>query len=191
MTLKACSALIRALILLLATGSVLAGGNSNPLDPKDRYNDYWEEPVEWKELELALPPFPQEKNLVPIYVSAVATNQYLVDVQSLSVGPDGVVRYALLVRMSGGAENISYEGLRCETREWKTYATGRATPEGGVWMKARLSEWRPVENKPVNRHHAALSKDYLCPSGNAVRSAEEGRDALRRGGHPDVPGNRK
>lgn len=156
-----------------------------------RFNDYWEEPVEWAEAEVKPPAWPQDADLVPIYVSAVQTNQYFVDSKSVSLGPDQVVRYTLVVRTAGGAQNLSFEGMRCETREWKTYATGRATASGGQWVPARIAEWRPIENKPVNRHHAALSKDYFCPNGSSLRNTEDGLNALRLGGHPDVPGNRK
>ncbi len=182
-----------AISLAFVATSALAAVN----DPwnKPRFNDYYEEEKEWEEaVEVTPPIFPADADLLPIYVSAVQTNQYLVDTKSLSLGSDLVIRYTLVVRTSGGAQNITYEGMRCDSREWKTYAVGRRAPDttaGGLWTKARISEWRPVENKPTNRHHAALSKDYFCPNGSALRTAEEGVDALRKGGHPDVPGNRK
>lgn len=148
-----------------------------------RYNNDFEEEAPWKEAETELPAFPQDANLLEIYVSAVATNKYLVDASTLSVGSDGVVRYALVVRTSGGAQNISYEGIHCKERNWKIYATGH---RDGTWSKSRISEWRPIENKPVNRHHAALSREYLCPNGIAIVTADEGRNALRLGKHPNV-----
>jgi hypothetical protein len=99
------------------------------------------------------------------------------------VGKDGVVRYVLVVQTSGGATNISFEGIRCDAREFRLYASGHRE---GRWTKARLSEWRPIENKPVNRHHAALSRDLFCPNGVAIYTPDEGRDALRRGKHPQA-----
>jgi hypothetical protein len=68
---------------------------------------------------------------------------------------------------------------------WKHYATGNR--DGGTWTKSRAAriEWRPIENKPVNRHHAALSRDLFCPQGNAINTADEGRNALRLGVHPN------
>ena len=38
----------------------------------------------------------------------------------------------------------------------------------------------------MNRHHAALSRDYFCPGGVPIFKADEGRDALRRGKHPQA-----
>lgn len=146
--------------------------------------DLEEEPA-WKEqANVELPEFPKPENLKEIYVSAIATNSYLIDQKTLSVGTDGVVRYVLVVKTSGGATNISFEGISCKDRAWKLYATGRGD---GIWARARAPmEWRPIENKPVNRHHAALSRDLLCPSGLPIKSADDGRNALRLGKHPDA-----
>lgn len=145
----------------------------------------WEDPDEpqWQEGEAVLPDFPREENLVEFYVGAMAANRFFVDTKSISVGDDGVIRYGLVVRTTGGSRNVTFEGIRCATMEYRLYATGRAD---GTWAKARLSEWRLIENKPINRHHAALNRDYFCPGTMSIRDAEEGRAALRRGGHPDA-----
>jgi hypothetical protein len=89
----------------------------------------------------------------------------------------------LVVKTSGGATNVSFEGMRCKELTWKHYATGGSD---GTWTKSRATraEWRPIENKPVNRHHAAISRDLFCPIGSPIQTAEEGRNALRLGKHP-------
>jgi hypothetical protein len=168
------------LAALILTAPALA--QYDPSAPP-RFNNNFEEEAPWQEAETELPAFPQDANLIEFYVSAVATNTYLIDGSTLAVGADGVIRYALVVKAAGGAKNISLEGIHCKERTWKTYATGRSD---GTWTKARLSEWRPIENKPVNRHHASLSRDYFCPNGTAIATAAEGRDALKRGKHPDA-----
>jgi hypothetical protein len=137
----------------------------------------------WVEEEVEPPAFPQEANLREFYVSELTTNKFYIDASTLSVGKDGVVRYVLVVRTSGGATNITFEGVRCSSRELRIYASGR---RDGVWAKARLSEWRPIENKLKNRHHAELSRNLFCPNGTPMRSAAEGREALRLGKHPEV-----
>lgn len=144
-----------------------------------------EEETTWQELEVEPPAFPKQENLREFYVSAVATNKYFIDASTLNVGTDGVVRYVLVVQTSGGATNVSFEGIRCKERSWKHYATGRS--DNGTWTLSRAAhmEWRPIENKPVNRHHAALSRDMFCPKGNAIQTADEGRNALRLGKHPN------
>ncbi|MCX8085704.1 MAG: CNP1-like family protein [Rhodocyclaceae bacterium] len=135
----------------------------------------------WQEEVVEPPAYPEEANLLPFYVSEMTAHRFFIDGTSLSVGKDGVVRYVLVVRTAGGTTNVSFEGIRCETREFRIYATGRGDRS---WAKARLSEWRPIENKPMNRHHAALSRDLFCPGGVPIASPAEGRNALKLGKHP-------
>lgn len=137
----------------------------------------------WQEVEVQLPEPPRQDRLLPFYVSAVAENRFYVDGSSLSVGSDGVVRYVLVIVTPQGGRNVSYEGMRCETRERRIYASGRAD---GSWSKSRNNDWVRIADQSVNRHHAALYLEYFCPIGIAVRTPEEARDALQRGGHPDV-----
>lgn len=168
------------LLPCLLMGLLLSGGAFAGLGLRD---DDDPDAPKWKEEVLQLPAFPQEANLREFYVSATTTHKYYIDAATLSVGKDGVVRYGLVVRTSGGATNITYEGMRCESREYKIYATGH---RDGTWTQVRRSAWRPVENKSTNRHHAALSRDYFCPVGNAIDTADEGREALRLGKHPNA-----
>ncbi len=142
-----------------------------------------EEEKEWRELEVEPPAFPKTENLIEFYVSAATTNKYFIDASTLAVGTDEVVRYVLVVRTSGGATNVSFEGMRCKELAWKHYATGGGD---GTWTRSRAArnEWRPIENKPVNRHHAAISRDLFCPQGNPIYTPEEGRNALRLGKNP-------
>lgn len=137
----------------------------------------------WEEGEVTLPAFPNDADLIEFYVSAATANRFFIDAKSLSAGSDGVVRYVLVVTTSGGATNVTFEGIRCSARETTLYATGRADR---TWGALRAAAWRPIENKPMNRHHAALSRDYFCPGGTPIFKAEEGRDALRRGKHPQA-----
>lgn len=137
----------------------------------------------WQEEEVVPPAFPQESNLLPFYVSEMTSHRFFIDGTTLSVGKDGVVRYVLVVKTGGGATNISFEGIHCSRVEYKIYATGR---HDGAWTAARTSEWKPIENKPINRHHASLSRDMFCPSRSSILTPEEGRNALRLGKHPDA-----
>ncbi|MGE5467674.1 MAG: CNP1-like family protein [Ignavibacteria bacterium] len=136
----------------------------------------------WQEAEAKLPDFPKDEDLLEFYVSATTTNRFFIDGKTIAADPDGVVRFTMVVKTSGGATNISYEGIRCGTSETKLYATGVK----GAWVPSRVSAWKPIENKPMNRQHAALNRDYFCPASIPIRSAEEGRNALKRGKHPDA-----
>lgn len=130
----------------------------------------------WQEVAVQLPAAPKEENLLPFYVSAATDHRFLVDTASISVGSDGVVRYTLIVLTSGGARNVSFEGMRCETRESRVYAFGRAD---GAWSKSRSNQWRTVRQLDVNRHHAALFLDHFCPGGVIVQRREDALRSLR------------
>lgn len=141
-----------------------------------------DESRKWQEIDPDFPAFPRQEDLLPFYVSAATDNRFFVDGATLSVGRDGVVRYVVVIEAGGGARNISFEGLRCETKERRIYASGRLD---GTWSRSRNGEWKVIQSMSANRYHAALFFEYLCPDGSIVGSAEEARDALRRGGKGD------
>jgi len=127
-----------------------------------------------------LPAFPREEDLLPFFVSAAADFRFYIDRASLSVGQDGVVRYVLVARSALGAQNVSFEGIRCKTGAYRMYATGRADRS---WSR-RDGPWRRIEAHSVQRWHNALWREYFCPQAIPIQAAAEGVDALRRGGHP-------
>jgi hypothetical protein len=136
----------------------------------------------WQEMSVQLPAAPRKEALLPFYVSAATNNNFSVDAASLTVGADGVVRYVLVVETAGGARNVSYEGMRCLTRERRIYASGRLD---GAWSKSRNNQWEPIHDVAANRQHAALFLEYFCPGGVIVRNSEEALNALRTGIHPE------
>ena len=137
---------------------------------------------QWQEMTVLMPLAPNKESLIPFYVSAATENQFFIDGATLSVGEDGVVRYVLIVETAGGARNTSFEGMRCLTRERRIYASGRLD---GSWSKSRNNEWVQVRDAAANRQYAELFLEYFCPGGVIARSAEEVRDALKVGLHPD------
>lgn len=147
------------------------------------YHGGREEDETRKELDTALPRFPRTDDLSEVYVSAVTTNKFFIDRSTLVVAKDDIVRYALIVETGGGARNVTYEGMDCREGRWKIFGIGRSD---GTWAESRNKDWRPIENKPVNRHHAAIYRDLFCPNGAAILSAEEGINALRLGKHPSI-----
>lgn len=146
----------------------------------DFEEDY--ENKQWQEIEVQLPAAPRQETLLPFYVSAATENRFFIDGATLTVGSDGVVRYVLLVLTPQGARNVTYEGMRCLTRERRIYASGR---QDGSWSKARKNEWVRIQDAYANRQHAALFLEYFCPVGNIVQDAAEARNALIKGVHPD------
>ncbi len=135
----------------------------------------------WQEQDAGLPAFPRGEDLLPFVVSAATSNRFFVDSRSLKVDGDGVVRYVLVIESASGVRNITFEGMRCETRERRLYASGRAD---GSWSLSRNRRWEPIRDAVANRHYAALFGEYFCPFGALVRNSSEALTALRRGVHP-------
>jgi hypothetical protein len=130
-----------------------------------------------------LPAFPKRENLIEFTVGT-SDFRFFVDAASLSVS-DGAVRYTVIARSPSGVENIAYEGLRCDTLQYRMYATGR--PDG-TWV-ARLTPWRSYPRATASSWQHTLAREYFCPSNReTVASEKEAVDALRAGGHPVVKG---
>jgi hypothetical protein len=146
----------------------------------DFEEDY--ETKKWQEIEVQLPAAPREETLQSFYVSAASANTFWIDLATLSVGSDGVVRYVVLVLAPEGGRNVTFEGIRCESFERRIYASGR---RDGTWSKSRNNEWSRIKDEVANRYHAVLFQEYFCPSGVIVRNVAEAREALRLGMHPD------
>ncbi len=138
--------------------------------------DFDDDSKSWQEIKTEIPPAPQAANLVSFYVSPTATMNFFIDLNSISAGKDGVVRYTLVSKSQGGAENISYEGIRCQTYESKLYAFGQ---KDGSWSRARLSGWKQISESSGNRQHAALAKDFLCQDAMVAGKVEDIRSRLR------------
>lgn len=147
----------------------------------DFEDDY--ETQKWQELAVQLPAAPKDETLQVFYVSPTSDNRSMIDTATLTVGADGVVRYVLVVEAAGGARNVTFEGMRCESRERRIYASGH---RGGVWSKSRNNEWSRIQEAYSNRQHAALFMEYFCPEGAIVRDVTEVVRALRQGGHSDI-----
>ena len=137
-------------------------------------------PVEqFKELELALPAYPLEDDLLAFEAGAASGHRFYVDSKALSVGTDGVVRYTLVVKTAGGATNVTYEGIRCDMRQVKIYASGR--PDR-TWARARDPQWTRIATKQLNVHHGVLFREYFCAgktNKTPVARVEEVLDLLR------------
>ncbi len=130
----------------------------------------------WEELAIQLPPAPKQANLLPFDVSPTATQTFAIDPGSLTVGVDGVIRYTLVSTSPSGATNISYEGIRCQTYEYKRYAFGQAD---GTWERSRRNKWETIHGYAGNRPQAALAKDFLCLEQTVAGKADDMINRIR------------
>ena len=121
---------------------------------------------------------PEAQNLVRVDAGQRSSHQFYVDAASVSVGEDGVMRYTTVVKTAGGATNVTFEGMRCETREQKLYALGRSD---GTWVRARDPKWQRVVLRDRHRTHLrAVPRLFLSVTVTAD-AAQTALEALRRG----------
>lgn len=137
----------------------------------------FEQDKPWVEVAAQLPPYPKAENLIPFDVSSATSNRFFVDAASISVGEDLVVRYTVVIEAAGGARNVSYEGLRCESGERRLYAYGHAD---GSWSKARNAGWEPIKFRSLLSYQKALFEDHFCRDGIRVKDGKEAAQRLRR-----------
>lgn len=137
--------------LMLNMGAALA---------QNRFEDDFDDPDKpWQEITVQLPAAPKKEDLLQFTVGPTTSHIFSIDVKSLTVGSDGVIRYTLHAKSAGGAESISYEGIRCQSYEKKLYAFGQ---RDGSWSRSRRDKWENITATVANRPHAALAKDYFC-----------------------------
>ncbi|MGG7054353.1 CNP1-like family protein [Nitrosomonas sp. ANs5] len=139
---------------------------------------------DWAAIQPHLPAYPQSENLLEFDAGPARTLRYFIDADSISVDEKRIIRYSLIIRSAQGAENVSYEGLRCETREHKRYALGNSDTR--EWVRARVSAWQPLEHVAQLHAQKELAKYYFCPRGLVVGSASEAIRALKAGIHPKL-----
>ncbi len=115
----------------------------------------------WKEGKADLPPYPKEQNLQPFTVDQPQKRfDYFIDRASLVYGEDSIVRYTLVVRSTRGSENVTYEGMRCQTKEYKAYAFGNG--KGGFRETRKSSPWRAIDKRSHSLFRHTLFTEYLC-----------------------------
>jgi hypothetical protein len=172
----------RRALLAISLITILAGlcgaAEAAPFD-----DVFGQENKNWVEVPPELPAPLQDASLIGFYVSPTTSFRFAVDSKSISLGKDGVVHYVLVGESDQGARNISFQGMRCATREFKTYAFGRTD---GSWSKSRNDTWARVGEADGNRELAALYKEIFCPDGFPL-NVKQVLDRLRTNPYASLP----
>lgn len=174
---------ISVFVLLLWAGTAVAGGYFETQEWGKFEYDFDADAKPWQEVQAQLPVRPKPESLKEVEVGGGRGHHYLIDQDSLSVDTDGVVRYTLLIRTAGGAENVNFEGMRCATGERKIYAFGRSD---GQWSRNKYARWELIDARGAGSYHKELFFHYFCTVDGAgdmktMRRALE-RGGIRRGG---------
>jgi len=128
---------------------------------------------EWKELAASLPAYPDDRDLIPVPMQPADTLKVFLDKKSLSRIDDYVGRYTVVVMSPSGARNVYFEGIRCETKEYKTYALGA----DGAFQPFKPSAWQAIPYFERNAFRFMLYKHYICDDGTS--SARIPSDVVR------------
>jgi hypothetical protein len=130
-------------------------------------NDYM---LDWKEGAVPPPPAFNVDKLLTFDVSSGSSMVYGVDPATLSITPDDIVRYVIVATSPSGVRNAFYEGIRCLSGEYKTYA--RHTPGGG-WVNVTNPEWKTMFGNMPSRHALQFAKTAACDNVAPAGSVRE------------------
>jgi len=172
---------LRSGLLLAAACLALAGckttGKGMPEEEEKASDSGFINPFEdrpFKEVQTALPALPQDADLIPFTVNDSSDFRFMVDPKSISVGPDRVVRYTVVITSAGGGRNVSYEGMRCDAFERRIYAT---LPKGATAWVPNLGEdrdlWIRMQTRARNAYAATLATDYFCEGRTVAGKPEQ------------------
>jgi hypothetical protein len=113
---------------------------------------------QWQEAEVPAPAAVKLAGLIALEIPGT-TLRFGVDPASVSVGSDGVVRYVVVASSTSGVVNAMYEGIRCNTGEFKVYA--RHYPDSG-WKPVSTAPWRSLQDQPASRHTLLIARSAAC-----------------------------
>lgn len=136
------------------------------------------DPDIWKELDTSLPDPPAKKNFSS-YQTSLSGYDFMVDVSTVEMGEDRVLRLVLATISDKGFSNITYEGYHCSKNRYKVY--GMTTGFGEPWSKFRQPKWRIISAKNAKNHRFELARFYLCPGIPDPYTQESIRTVLKRG----------
>jgi hypothetical protein len=123
----------------------------------------------WKESNVTIPSYPDDRDLVPVPMGVNDTLKIYIDSKSISRAPDLVARFSLIVESPSGARSVFYDGMRCETRQYKTYAIGTANH---TFEAVKDPQWRTIPRSEINSFRDNLYRHYICDGHSSARTPE-------------------
>jgi hypothetical protein len=133
---------------------------------------------QWIEGDVPPPPAFDLHRGIAIEMPAFLSLKFAVDPQTLSIGPDGVVRYVMMASSDSGVVNAMYEGIRCSTSEVRTYARYNS---GSGWTSSSGASagWRGLRDRMPSHHAAEFARQGACDGRAAPNSPQHILRAMR------------
>jgi hypothetical protein len=139
-------------------------------DPEDK----WSESDQIK-----YPEAPREPNLARLDPELIRDRyKYFIDRASVTMGSDRVLRYTVVIEPPDGARNVFYEGIRCATSEFKTYAYATNT---GKFRPLAAQKWRKLKTTAPYDYRRLLAERYVCNSEGWALDEEQVQKRLAQG----------
>lgn len=152
--------------LLSMTGNCFAQSNTDPFAKPGFSEDVLQFPKE----------LPKQENLRFFRPSAETQLKFAVDSKSLRIGKDGVLRYVVVISNPSGTQQVKFEGIRCETFEYKVFGT---LQENNEWKSSPNSEWKRIPNQGYNQYQATLGRTGFCAGESANSNFNQIFETLR------------
>ena len=111
----------------------------------------------WTEAEVAPPPAYDTRKLIAVEGPAASSLKFGVDPNTITIGPDYVVRY-VIVMQGPAAITAIYEGIRCVTGEKRVYARRNGD---SPWEMVK-EEWQPLNQSSASRYAWNMARDGVC-----------------------------
>jgi hypothetical protein len=136
-------------------------------------------PMIFKEGTTAMPLNPpNQKTLIPFYVSQRTIFKFAVDTDSILIGADGVTRYIVVITNPSGGQQAQYEGVRCDSFQWRLYGTYESTG----WKENPLSSWKNIQSDIPNRYQASLAQGAFCNFNSQEKNIKNIQSSLNPNG---------
>ena len=158
--------IIFSLCLLLGLQAPLFAADNTPskeyLDEPEFDYDSSHDKV-WKEGATKLPTLPSDDSLLAVDMDGLPQGLKLyLDADELTLSDaDRVLRFWVVIKSPAGAYNATYEGVRCDTSEFKIYAYGRRHSKPNV-RPVPKPIWRDIGSLPGDHFRRELAEDILC-----------------------------
>lgn len=165
---------MRLLLILLAvifTTPIYADDETDPYDhlrgenDRDKFDFDDSLVAPWKEQKGAIPAVSlQSLKKLSIDHGPIDALLYI-DQDSIRVNKkDRVVRYWIAIKSGKHISSLNYEGLRCSTGEYRSYAY--ASPQNSTQIvPLKNSRWRSIRPEGSRDYHRELANNYLCSTG--------------------------
>jgi len=132
---------------------------------------------DWKESEAPAPPAFNLEKLLPLDMPHYVTLKFGIDPATLSITPDGIVRYVVVARSDSGAITAFYEGILCAKGEVKSYAR---TQCDGQWRVVANPQWRALNDNQPSPHARVFARQGACDANTAASSVADIVRAMKK-----------